>query len=165
MDNPYDILDCALRSRYLAPADLPKAPLWHRLPAELRSTLTDALAVGGTLKVVLPLVWQVRARLLGRPVEDRAGERTRAAARLRLGLLHLRYREGRSGADELLTRAFHVADSYVCGVDARPFLQLHRELKATEASGSTEARVAELFAPYTAFAEECVEHWGLALRL
>ena len=164
MNDPYDILDCALQSRYLTLADLPKASVWHHLPAQLRSALASALDEGEPLGTVLRLVWQVRARHLDKPSADRAGEQTRATAELRLGLLHLRYREGRIGADELLTRAFHVADSYVCSVDGRPFLQLRRELQAGRLSGSAAARVADVFAPYTELAAQCVERWGLGIR-
>jgi len=164
VNDPYEILDCALRSRYLALADLPSAPVWHRLPAELRSALADALAAGKSLRDIVPLVWQVRMRLLGKPAADRTGERTRATVELRLGLMYLGYREGRMGAADLLTRAFHVADSYVCGMDGRPFLQLRRELEAGGVDGPAGARVAELFAPYTVLAAECVERWGLRVR-
>ncbi len=164
MYDPYDILDCALRSRYLTPGDLPSAPIWDRLPAELRSALAEALAAGKSLRAVVSLVWQVRARLLGKPPADPTGERTRSVVGLRLGLLYLGYREGRMGAAELLTRAFHVADSYVCGVNGRPFLQLRRELETGGVDGPAYARVAELFAPYTALAADCVGRWGLRVR-
>ena len=159
MDDPYDVLDCALRSRYLAPADLPRTPFWLRLPAELRSALAEVLAGDASPKVVVPLVWQVRARLLGKPTTDY--ERTRATTRLRLGLLYLAYREGRIGADELLSRAFHVADSYVCDVDARPFAQVRRELEGGASGELAEPRLAALFAPYADLAVECVGRWGL----
>ncbi len=158
MDDPYDVLDCVLRSRYLAPADLPHTPFWHRLPIELQSALTDALASDASLKVVVPLVWKVRARLLGKPTGDY--ERTRATVRLRLGLLYLGYRKGRIAADELLSSAFHVADSYVCGVDAKPFVWLRHELQASGLGESAAPQIAALFAPYEALAAECVGHWG-----
>ncbi len=163
MDDPYDVLDCALRSRYLAPVDLPRTAFWRRLPAELRSALAEALADDASLKAVVPLVWQVRARLLGKPATDY--ERTRATARLRLGLLYLAYREGRMGADELLSRAFQVADSYVCGVDARPFARLRGELQAGGSGESAAPHIAALFAPYGESAAECVGRWELGTPL
>jgi hypothetical protein len=73
-------------------------------------------------------------------------------------LLYLLHREGKLGASELLTKAFHIADSYVCGVEPRPFLRLRREF---ETNGPNEASLATLFAPYTAFAEQCLQQWGL----
>jgi hypothetical protein len=164
VNDPYEVLDCALRSRYLALEDLPSAPVWDRLPAELRSALADALAAGQSLWAVVPLVWQVRARLLGKPLADRTGERTRLMVELRLGLMYLGYREGWMRAGELLTRALHVADSYVCSIDGRPFLQLRHELEAGGVDVPADARVTELFAPYTMLAEEYVEYWGLRVR-
>jgi hypothetical protein len=148
----FDVLDCALRTRFLEVDDLPATPIWSRLPAELAVLLLADEPLGGLLR----LVWQVREQLLGKP--DRGDARTRATATLQLGLLFLRHQEGRLEADELLTRAFHVADSYVCGVDPRPFLRLRREL---EAGSSDRGRVAALFAPHTALAEQCVQQWGL----
>ncbi len=161
MDDPYGTLDCALRSRYQAPADLPSAPLWNHLPAELQSALAEALTGGASVRTVVPLIWQVRTRVIGPPPADGTGKRTRVTARLQLGLLYLGYREGRMGANELLRRAVQVADSYVCGVDVRPFAQLRRELEAGASHESAASRVAALFAPYAALAAECVEHWGL----
>jgi hypothetical protein len=164
VDDPYDILDCALRSRYLAPEDSPKATVWHNLPAELRSALADALASGADLRRVVPLIWQVRTRLHGPPSRQEADGRTQATVRLRLGLLYLCYREGRIGAEELLSRAFQVADSYVCDVDARPFARLCRELRGGTSVESVAPRVAALFSLYLAPAVGCVESWGLRLQ-
>jgi hypothetical protein len=152
----FDALDCALQSRYLELDALPAALIWGHLPGELRAVLADALAVGEPLGTVRRLVWQIRAQLLGKP--DSSDARTKETAGLQLGLLHLRHREGRLEAGELLTRAFHVADSYVCGIDPRPFLRLRGEMAAGEPDGG---RVAALFTPYTAPAEQCVQQWGL----
>jgi hypothetical protein len=159
MDDPFAVLDCALRSRYVAPEALPALPVWERLPSELRTGLTHALAAGQSLAEVVPLVWRVRAELHGKPEPDESGERTRATAALRLGLLYLAHREGRLGQAELLTHAFHVADSYVCGVDPRPFLRLRTELAAGRPDGG---RLTALFAPYAGPAERCVARWGLS---
>jgi hypothetical protein len=152
----FDVLDSALRSRYLELDALPAAPVWGHLPGELRAALADALAAGEQLGAALRLVWQIRAQLLGKP--DSSDTRTQETAALLLGLLYLRHRERRLEAGELLTRAFHVADSFVCGVDPRPFLRLRRELEAGVPDGG---RVAALFAPYTAPAEQCAQQWGL----
>jgi hypothetical protein len=153
----FDVLDCALRSGYLELAALTAAPIWGRLPSELRTALADALAAGEPLGTVRRLVWQVRARLLGKP--DSSEALNEAYVALRLGLLALRHREGGLETDELLIRGFHIADSYVCGVDPRPFLRLRRALAAGEPDGG---RVAVLFEPYTAPAEQCVQQWGLS---
>jgi hypothetical protein len=169
MDDPFDVLDAALRSRYLAPADLPSVSFWHRLPTELRSVFSDALARGASLKTIVPLVWQVRARLLGKPAADY--ERTQFTVELRLGLLHLIYCEGRIGADELLSSASRVADSYIwsesdredCCAAARPFQRLRSELATEGQAGAAMDRIAVLFAPYTAIAKECIERWGLVV--
>jgi hypothetical protein len=80
MDDPFDVLDCALRSRYVAPEALPALPVWERLPSELRAGLTHALAAGQPLGKVVPLVWRVRAELHGKPEPDESGERTRGTA-------------------------------------------------------------------------------------
>lgn len=152
------VLDCALRSRYVVPGALPGLPVWERLPSELRAGLTHAVATGQPLREVVRLVMRVRAELHGKPVPDESGDLTLGTAALRLGLLYLAYREGWLGPTELLTQAFHVADSYECGVDPRPFLRLRAELAAGRPDGG---RVAELFAPYIGPTERCVAGWGL----
>jgi hypothetical protein len=152
----FDVLDCALRSGYLAPEALPTTQLWSRLPEELRSSLADAFVTRKRLDTAL--VWQVRRALLGKPASDESGERTRTTAALLLGLLYLMYRDGRLEAAELLTRAGRVADSYVCDVAPRPFFRLRAELAT---GGSDEGRVAALFSPYLERAEQCIRQWGL----
>jgi hypothetical protein len=149
----FDVLDCALRTRFLAVEDLPTAPIWRCLPVELSAALALTDEPPGD---ALRLIWQVRERLLGKP--ECSEERTRATAALRLGLLALMHRDGRLEVGELLTQAFHVADSYVCGVDPRPFLHLRGELASGNPDGG---RLAELFAPYAAAAEQHVQQWGL----
>lgn len=149
----FDILDCALRTHFLEVVDVPSAPIWARLPAELSAALalTDE-SLGGVLR----LVWQIREQLLGKP--DSSEARALERVSLQLGLLSLRHREGRLEVGELLTRAFHITDSYVCGVAPQPFLHLRRALAAGEPDGG---RVALLFAPYTESAEQCVQQCGL----
>ncbi len=169
MDDPFDFLDCVLRSRYLAPVDLPSVPFWNRLPAELRSELANALVVDSSLRAIVPLVWQVRERLHGKRVATSTG-----MPELMLGLLHLRNREGRIEVDELLTRACHIANSYAslrdpadrhdCCAAGRPFIQLRRELREGNLIGSIEGRIGGLFAPYTEIAMKCVQYWGLAIQ-
>ena len=150
----FDVLDCALRTHFLEVEDLPATPIWNRLPAELAAAAL--LFSDEPLGDLLRFVWQVREELLGKP--DSSDARTQATATLQLGLLFLRHQEGRLEVGELLTRAFHAADSYVCGVDPRPFLRLRREL---EAGSPDSGRVAALFAPHAALAEQCVQQWGL----
>jgi len=142
----------------MALADLPRAPFWRLLPDQLQAELANTLAAGEPRGTAIRLLWSVRERLLGKPSTDY--ERTRARCRLRLGLMYLTYRERRMEAYELLSRAFHVADSYVCGLDGRPFLRLRRELEGAEAAAAHDS-LSELFAPYVAEAEECVARWGL----
>lgn len=151
-------LICALRSGYAAVADLPGLPAWGRLPATLRGPLGEAVAAGATLREVSPLIGRARVEHLGPPAPDDTGERTREIVALLLGLLALAHREGRLGPAELLTRAWRVADSYVCDLDSWPFVRLGRALAAGEPDGG---RVAALFAEYIGPAEAAVERWGL----
>jgi hypothetical protein len=152
----FDALDGALRSRYLRLDALPSAPIWERLPSELRTALAGALAANEPLGTVLRLLWQIRAQLLGKPESSKARGEERAT--LLLGLFALRHYESRLDTRELLSRAFHVADSYVCEIDARPFLRLRSALDAGEPE---RGRIAALFEPYVAFAEQSIQHWGL----
>ena len=155
MDDLFIILDCALRSRYLASKSLPDLPVWKKLPDELRTALEDALATEKPCRLV---IWQVRVELPGKPERDYTGERNEAMVALQLGLLYLKYREGRLDFVELLSHAFHVADSWICNVEARPFLRLRADLVAGQPD---DGRLEELFAPYTGLAEVCVARWGL----
>lgn len=157
MDDVFEVLDCVLRSRYRAPEVLPTLPIWERLPTELQSAFATALERCEPLGTIVRLVWQVREELHGKREADRSGEWTRAYAPLRLGLLYLAHQEGRLDTDKLLAHAFHVADSYVCNIDPRPFSLLLRE----PASSSLATSVAGLFAHYAQVAQQCVERWGL----
>ncbi len=129
--------------------------------------MSDAIAAGEPLRTVVPLVWQIREQLFGKTEssDTRTDEtqtsdtETEETVALLLGLHHLRYLEGRSNANELLTHAFHIADSYVCKVDSRPFLRLRRDLEAGNSDGN---RLAALFVPYTSIAERFVQQWGLS---
>jgi hypothetical protein len=153
----FQVLGCALRSRYCAPEVLPTLPIWTRFPSELRSALAMAIERCEPLRSIERLVWQVSAELHGKPEEAGTSEWSRASASLILGLLYLAYQEGRIDTTELLTRAFHYTDSHVCNIDPRPFIRLRNEL----ALSSVSTAVAELFAPYAQVAQQCVEHWGL----
>jgi hypothetical protein len=163
VNDPYDVLDCALRSQYLTLGDLQRALVWHRLPLELRSALAEAIAAGASRGTVLRLLWQVRMQQFVK-TPDSTVERSQSKVKLLLGLLHLRYREGRLAADELLSLAFHYADSYICGLNARPSLRLRDELLSTEAKASEASLIAKLFEEYTPFAEGYVKEWGFGME-
>lgn len=155
----YTVLDVALRSGYLTTPDLPAVALWGRLPGELRSAVVVALASGGGLETVLPAIWEVRASRHGKPpVWD--DEAMTGLVRLKLGMAYLAYRKGSFGADELLKRAFHAADSYDWDPpQQRDFLDRRREVKD---DGPDDITLAILFEPYLDAATRYVEEWGLA---
>src|SRR3954471_5572546 len=100
------MLDCVLRGRYLAPEELPSAPVWDRLPDDLRIELAGPLAAGEPRKVVIPLLWRFRVATRGQPTPDSTGERNRTWIPRRLGLMYLAHQAGRLDATELLTAAF-----------------------------------------------------------
>lgn len=155
MDELHHVLICGLRCGYLSRKSLPHTAIWGRLPEELRSALAEALARDEPIHSALTR-W--RRQVGFQPTRDDTGQRTQYAVDLQLGLLYLRYRDGRIGARELLTQAFHIADSYACHQDGRTFLELRR---SAETGGEVESRITELFGPYQPVAEVAVEQWGL----
>ena len=166
MHDPLLVLICGLESRYVTVAVLPTLPVWARLSPELRATLAETTETGEQERKAIRRLWKLRARRLGGVRNDLSGVMTRATSHLTLGLLHLAYRRSRLGVLSLLWRAWFVADSYVCGVDCRPFSWLRREIKelpkAERRSDLIEDQVAELFRPYVGLASQCVQQWGLA---
>jgi len=153
----YTALDVALRSQYLTTFTLPAAPIWGQMTAELRSAFVVALASGGR-KTALAAMWSIRELRHGKPYWGDG--RDTFHVRLKLGMLYLAHLKGNFGADELLSHAFHTADSYVWDKpQQRDFLDRRREVNRV---GPDAGNLAALFAPYLDAATQCVEEWGLA---
>ena len=152
----YTALDVALRSQYLTTITLPAAPIWGRMPAELRSAFVVALASGGC-KTAIGAMWSIRELRHGRP--DWGDERYTLYVRLRLGMLYLAHLKGAFGAEQLITSASYTNYSHVWD---KPQQQDFRDrYRVVTAVGRDADNLAALFAPYLDAATRCVEEWGL----
>lgn len=157
MNDVFEAIDVALRSRYLLLENLNKVPLWNLLPSELKTELTTLLENGPTLKTVIPTIWKVRAALLGKPV--RLGDSQEFVLKM-LGFLYLAFQKGNLSSSELLCRASHIIDSYVCEIDIVPFNKCRKTHGLIPPDDFT-ANLNYLFEPYIPAASECIIKWGL----
>lgn len=151
----FSVLDAAITSGYRTVSDLRRTMAWDRIPVAMQQALLGNLGSGVDAVKVKEIIWgYVRDSEL---VAENSDERlSHTIAMLHLGFLYLAYEEGRIGIRDLLTRAFRIADSYVCEIDASTFLEYRRRLTTEEVS---ESEVALLFGPFCHFAREHLNYW------
>lgn len=159
-DDPFQILDCAIRSRYLAVPDVPFVPFWNKLPESLQIQLKIALSQDSDMGKILRLIWKVRKELFGEIQNDVADRRNKIFVPLVIGLMYQTYLEGRMTVSELLSLSFHKADSYTnCGVDPCPFLWLRDDFDATGATLENQKELDLLFQPFINASSEYIQQF------
>ena len=157
MNDVFEAIDVALRSRYLLLEDLKKVPLWNILPNELQTELTTLLDNGTSLRSVIPTIWRVRGAIFGKPVSQ---DSSQEFVSMMLGFLYLAFQKGNLSSSELLCRASHIIDSYVCEIDIVPFNKCRKTHGLIPPDDFT-ANLNYLFEPYIPAASECIIKWGL----
>lgn len=148
-DDPFEILDCALRSRYLSLTDIPNVPFWNKLPGPLQNQIRLALSQGHDLVAIRRMIGKVRKDLLGENTNDLNCNRNKIYAPLVIGLMYHSYLDGKMTVSELLESSFHKADSYTdCGIAGPPFLWLQDDFAATGETLENQNKLAMLFKPF-----------------
>ncbi|MGL6077009.1 MAG: hypothetical protein ACRC8S_22870 [Fimbriiglobus sp.] len=143
----YLAVQTVLETRYLQHGELRSLPIWASLPDEFQTLLNRVMPLSELLAAI---------RALRQPhIPEGISFDTPAYVQVLLGVTFFAYQRNRLDREAVLTKGFFYTDSYICGLDPVPFLELRDDRPLDD-----ELQIHLLFAPYIPHAEAFLNTWG-----